>query len=190
MWKHCPFATDCPRSVLWRLLEHGGGQSRPFHRDTHIMKHKIDPTRYNWKPVVASFLLHMRERGFECIIVNNGGDNESVTNMDQAIDHACATDEAVLFFKTERFQHTRPLGAALVFCCQPHELVADMNTSDRPECRAFEAAVDEWSESMGGMECPCEGMTAWHYLRMAQACLVASGAKVPPHLAADVLAGM
>ena len=73
MWKHCPFATDCPRSVLWRLLEHGGGQSRPFHRDTHIMKHKINPTRYNWKPVVASFLLHMRERGFECIIVNNGG---------------------------------------------------------------------------------------------------------------------
>ena len=155
------------------------------------MKHKIDLTRYNWKPVVASFLLHMRERGFECFIVNNGGDNEAVTNnINEAIDHACASDEATLFFKTDRFPNAGTFWAALVFGNQPHELVADMTSRERTDGRAFESAVEEWSESMGGMECPCEGMTAWHYLRMAQACLVASGEKVPPNLGADVLAGM
>ena len=116
--------------------------------DYTIMKPKIDLTRYNWKLAVASFLLHMSERGFECCIVNNGGDNESVTNIIEAIDHACASDEASLFFKTDRFPSTGTLWAALVFGNQPHELVADMTSRG-----AFESAVEEWSESMAEAVC-------------------------------------
>lgn len=150
----------------------------------------INTARYNWKPVVASFLLHMQERGFQCVKVINGDEDEKVKTIHKAINHATACDEASVYFRSVKDPEANLLSAYLVLGNSPHELVADYACRDTETGKAFDAAITEWSDSMEGMACPHDGMTAWHYLRMAQACMVAEGVSVPPNLAADVLAGM
>lgn len=155
----------------------------------------INTSRYNWKPVVASFLLHMQERGFRAFAVNNG-DGFVKTEKDKlsqaeilalTVEEASACDEASIRFHSPDNSF---FTAYIVLGNAPHELVADYTSRDTETGKAFDAAITEWSDSMEGTPCPHDGMTAWHYLRMAQACLVADGANVPPQLAADVLAGM
>lgn len=148
----------------------------------------INTARYNWKPVVASFLLHMQERGFTCVFVNNGDEDEKVKTIHEAIEHATACDEADLTFIDSRDAST--FWAFIVLGNDPHELVSDYTCRDTETGKAFHAAITKWYDSMEGTACPHDGMTAWHYLRMAQACMVAEGVTVPPQLAADVLAGM
>lgn len=150
----------------------------------------INTARYNWKPVVASFLLHMQERGFNAVFVDNGDGKRKMESIPDATNEASACDETTVYFRSIQHPEDKILPAYLVLGNSPHELVADC--ADRPTAqgRVFVAAIEQWSDSMEGMACPHEGMTAWHYLRMAQACLVADGANVPPQLAADVLAGM
>ena len=53
-----------------------------------LIASSINTARYNWKPVVASFLLHMQERGFTCAFVNNGDEDEKVKTIHEAIEHA------------------------------------------------------------------------------------------------------
>lgn len=147
----------------------------------------INTARLNWKPVVASFLLHMQERGFIAAAVDNGDGYTPADCLANTINEASATDEANIRFKAvDGVSFT----AFIVLGNSPHELVADFTYRDTETGKAFDTAITEWSDSMQGMACPHDGMTAWHYLRMAQACMVAEGVSVPPQLAADVLAGM
>lgn len=162
--------------------------SHPATTHMQSIASSINTARYNWKPVVASFLLHMQERGFRAFAVNNGdGFVKTENNLFKTIDEATACDEASIRFHAP---DNSLFTAYIVLGNEPYELVADFTSRDTETGKAFTAAVEEWSDSMQGMTCPHEGMTAWHYLRMAQACLVADGANVPPQLAADVLAGM
>lgn len=148
----------------------------------------INTARLNWKPVVASFLLHMQERGFRAFAVNNGdGFVKTENNLFKTIDEATACDEASIRFHAPDNSF---FTAYIVLGNEPCELVADFTCRETETSKAFTAAVEEWSDSMESMACPHEGMTAWHYLRMAQACMVAEGDTVPPQLAADVLAEM
>lgn len=156
---------------------------------------KINTARYNWNPIVASFLLHMRERGFHPVAVDNGDgfvktekDKDTAHDaIQRAVEEACACDEAnIRFHSAEGFKFT----VFIVLGNEPHELAADYTGGTTEDAKAFDAAITEWSDSMEGMACPHDGMTAWHYLRMAQAYMVAGGVSVPPQLAADVLAGM
>lgn len=159
------------------------------------MKTTINTNRYNWKPIVASFLLHMQERGFRPYAVNNG-DGFVKTEKDKlcqqeiitlTVEEATACDEASIRLHAPDNSF---FTALIVLGNEPHELVADYTSRDTETGKAFDAAITEWSESMEGTPCPYEGMTAWHYLRMAHACLVAENAPVPPQLAADILAAM
>lgn len=147
----------------------------------------INTARYNWSPIVASWLLHMQERGFKCVIVNNGGDNEKIWQLHEAIEHATACDEAYLTF-IDSSEDT--FWAFVVLGNDPNELVSDYSIRDTESGKAFARAIEEWSDSMEGTPCPHEGMTAWHYLRMAHACMVADNVPVPDQLAAEVRAGM
>lgn len=150
----------------------------------------INTARYNWKPVVASFLLHMQERGFKAVYVDNGDGKRKVETITDATNEASACDEATVYFRSIQHPEDKAFPAYLVLGNSAHELVCDC--ADRPTAqgRVFVAAIEQWSYSMEGMACPHDGMKAWHYLRMAQACMVAEGVTVPPQLAADVLAGM
>jgi len=150
----------------------------------------INTTRYNWKPVVASFLLHMQERGFRPVAVDNGDGFCQAEILTLTGEEACACDEATVYFRSIQHPEDKAFPAYLVLGNSPHELVADYACRDTETGKAFDAAITDWSNSMQGTACPHEGMTAWHYLRMAQACMVAEGVTVPPQLAADVLAGM
>lgn len=150
----------------------------------------INTSRYNWKPVVASFLLHMQERGFNAVFVDNGDGKRKMESIPDATNEASACDEVTVYFRSIQHPEDKALPAYLVLGNSPHELVADYACRDTETGKAFDAAITEWSDSMEGTACPHDGMTAWHYLRMAQACMVAEGVSVPPQLAADVLAGM
>ncbi len=100
----------------------------------------IASSRYNWKPVVASFLLHMQERGFNAVYVDNGDGKRKVTSNMDATNEASACDEATVYFRSIQHPEEKILPAYLVLGNSPHELVSDC--ADRPTAqgRVFVAA--------------------------------------------------
>lgn len=152
----------------------------------------INTSRYNWKPVVASLFQALADQGFVVKIVNNGDDDVKTDvktkSMKEAIEKATASDEADVWLKHP--SEASNLWLKIVLGNAASETVSDFGVRDTATGKLFEKTIEQWSSSMEGMDCPHDGMTAWHYLRMAQACLVAEGDIVPRHLADDVQAGM
>ena len=110
----------------------------------------------NWKPVVASLFQALAEKGFIVNVVNNGGDDDfQPKNMTEAIDEATACDEADVWLmhtsEGTNFWLQIVLGNAV------NETVSDFGVRNTPTGKLFEKTIEEWSDSMEGIECPHEG---------------------------------
>ena len=115
---------------------------------------KITPP-LNWKPVVASLFQALAEKGFIVNVVNNGGDDFQPKNMQEAIDEATASDEAEVWL-------THHTGATnywiqIVLGNAVCETVSDFGVRDTETGKLFEQTIEQWSDSMEGVECPHEG---------------------------------
>jgi hypothetical protein len=145
---------------------------------------KIDTTTNNWKPVIASFLDHMSRAGFRVARTDNGEEEVAMPSMARAIEELTACDEARVWFQSTKDDGEGLLYAFLVLGNAPHETVADYTS--RPYTSAgkrFDEAIQAWSDDMEGFGvCPCAGMNAGHYLRMARAFVIAADRTVPDAL--------
>lgn len=109
-------------------------------------------TQYNWKPVIASLVSHMRLAGFVASSVDNGDGWIETETDDSAISEIEATDESHVLFTCA--DEKRPLWAFIVLGNDPCELVADYSARETEQGRKFDAAISEWSDGWQGIPCP------------------------------------
>lgn len=109
----------------------------------------------NWKPVVASLFQTLAAQGFTVETVNNGDDDVNPKTMREAIEEATACDEAEVWFThaddRHRFWLHVVLGNAV---CETPSNFSCRNTATG---KLFEQTIEQWSDSMEGIECPHEG---------------------------------
>lgn len=107
----------------------------------------------DWKPVISSFIRHMRKAGFLASVVNNGDDEDyTVRTDDGAVSEINATDESNVWFAREGEEN--PFWAFVVLGNEPYEMIADYTARESEAGRAFEAAIEAWSESWEGKPTP------------------------------------
>jgi len=112
--------------------------------------------RYNWKPVVGSFLTKLIKAKFVLVAVDDGGSRIPVDKKSEAVDAVDSVDDSHLYV-------TDPNGfdrwIYIVLGNDPEELVADYSCrreydDSEDKVDPLDAVLDEFTDLWAGKKCP------------------------------------
>lgn len=107
----------------------------------------MSKTIYNWKPVVGSFIRIAQHHGLVLQGVDNGDGIVKTASTANAIDEACACDEARVYFTAP--DDGKRVVAYLVLGNDPDETVCDYSVHP-----LMDAAAAEFSKKWEGRKVP------------------------------------